>query len=255
MEILAGRILKSDLLKIPEKERILFLLMGHLANELNILYKLLIVCFNKDNSQNEVIERAQLYQGLAINTILIGKIYEGWKLINDIFLKLKFHEKYKSLLPESAKTILLELTQYFSNNTNLINMIRHKFAFHYDYKKFKKGFDVTPNDTEYEIYLAESYANSFYYFSAATTYYAILHMINPDERLAIKQLFDEVKRIAGSLIEFIGEFMYVITDKYLLDEGTKKIILKPVYIGEPPLLSEVIIPYFVRPSKPKSNDT
>jgi len=41
---------KSDLAKMPENERILFLLLGHLANELSVLKKLFFFCAHSEMS-------------------------------------------------------------------------------------------------------------------------------------------------------------------------------------------------------------
>jgi hypothetical protein len=252
MEILVGNISKSDLEKIPEKERIFFLLIGHLANELNILYKFLIMCFNRHESDIEAINRAQLYQALTINTILIGKIYEAWRMLEKL-IKSNIIKDYEPLLSQNVKNIMAELIVYFGNK-NLIKSVRDKFAFHYDFKKLKQGFENIPADTDFEIYLSESYANSFYYPSAAATHYAILHMIDQDEKVAVGKLFDEVQKISGKMIDFIGHLMSVIVKKYLLEDGKRQMALKPLDIGEQPDLGKTTIPFFVKAPKPNPPD-
>jgi len=246
MQIYSGPFLKSDLMNIPDNERIFFLLSGQVFNDLNILNKLSIMCMGQTDSSYDPINKANLYQGLSIITLLVGKIYEGWKLLDTQILQTDLYEKYRPMLPKSAIESITGLEYYFSSN-NLINMVRQKYAFHYDYKKFKEGFDHMPGESELIIFVGETYANTFYYSSAAATYYGILKMIDYNEKEAIRKLFTELRGITECWLQFIGAFMIVIVHNYLIEQG--KLEFTETDIGDPPIISEIKIPYFVRHPK------
>ena len=251
MKIYSGRFLKSDLLEIPEQERIFFLLAGQVDNDLNILNKLSIMCMGQSDSPYDPINKANLYQGLAIITMLVGKIYEGWKLIDTQLLGTDLYEKHRAMLSGRAIKTITALEYYFSGN-NLINMVRQKYAFHYDHKKFKEGFDHMPDDSELFIYTGEYYAYNFYYASAVATYYGILKMIDDDEKEAMRKLFGELRGISGCWLQFIGEYLYVILDKYLLKKGKLQFIKTD--IGDTPIITDIKIPYFARPPREKNKE-
>jgi len=68
---------KKQLNLFPEKERILFIQIGHLANELTILTKLLI--YAHTDSDMEIIRKAYTTQASLIARIFIGKLSEGFR--------------------------------------------------------------------------------------------------------------------------------------------------------------------------------
>jgi len=77
---------KKQLSFPPEKEKVLFVQIGHLANELTILTKLLI--FADTDSKLDAIRKAYTMQASVISRICIGKIFEGWRLRPPVSLKL-----------------------------------------------------------------------------------------------------------------------------------------------------------------------
>jgi len=89
MVIYKVAISKKQLNLFPEKERILFIQIGHLANELTTLMKLLINA-HKD-SDVDVIRKAYTMQASVIARLCIGKIFEGWRLLEDNLFAVEGH--------------------------------------------------------------------------------------------------------------------------------------------------------------------
>lgn len=244
MKIFRQKILKAQLDKIPENERNFFLFIGHLANEILILQKLLIMCFNKPFLNNAE-ERVQMAQALFIIKTLVGKVWEAWKLITKTFDK-DLSKKYASRLPCKANDALKELRLYFNKKSkSTIYNIRNKFAFHYDSGKIKSIFNKLPDDLEMDIYLEESNANSFYYGSEVFVNSAMLEMICPgDPKNAMDCIMRETIKVSDLIIYFIGNCMSLFVSDYLSnDKG--KIALETIDMGQLPSISEIIIPYFV----------
>ena len=87
-------VLKKQLSLFPEKERVLFIQIGHLANELTILMKLLI--YAHTNSSLDVVRKAYTMQASVIARICIGKIFEGWRLLKTNLFASSLSKKYDS---------------------------------------------------------------------------------------------------------------------------------------------------------------
>ena len=90
-------------MNIPAEERELFLLAGHLANELIFLSKLAAITENK--SQEKFALKAELTQFLFIYKILVGKLHEGWAIIRKHYFGDAISMKYHGGLDEGAKNL------------------------------------------------------------------------------------------------------------------------------------------------------
>lgn len=133
MELYPVRYPKALLDAAPEDERTFHLMVGQLANDLNIMTKLLIY------SMNPVSDELSTQASTAITMLMIkqlaGRLYEGWKTIKSQFSPL--HKKYETGMSAEAKQCLDELKKYFGPN-NLVNKIRNKSGFHSDPNLAKK---------------------------------------------------------------------------------------------------------------------
>ena len=62
-------------------------------------------------------------------------------------------------------------------------------TFHYDLSEIQAGFDLPSESEDWDIYLAESNANTLYYFADLVANHALLNSINAaDAKAAIEQL-------------------------------------------------------------------
>ena len=85
LEILRIPISKADLLKMPAAERSLFLLLGYASNQVNTLWKLIIIATNPSN-RDPVEERVSGAQTQILVRLLIGVMREALKLVEKRFL-------------------------------------------------------------------------------------------------------------------------------------------------------------------------
>jgi hypothetical protein len=239
MKIFKKRFSKSELNNIPEDERYFFLLIGHLANELNILQKLIIMCY-KLPAKNKANERAHLSQVLTIVKILVGKVWEGWELIRKAFFATRLSREYDSLLSPEAREALKNLKRYFDSN-NLVKNVRNEFSFHYNFDKIKSGFSAVPDNEELDIYLAETTGNSLFYASEVAINFSMLDMIDScNHQHSFDKLFNETIKIVSWLVDFAVGCMNLITKRYYL-----ALNYEPLDIGPVPTINDIEIPYFV----------
>lgn len=240
MKLLKVDIPKSKLDTISKNEQVFFIQLTHFLNELNILQKCVIISSNELTSLTTVERRGQVSQAHFFIRTLAGKLNEGWEMINNDFFKTQLSKRYEKLLSQTGKDSLSKLKRYFRRD-NRVNLIRKKFAFHYDKEKIKEEVDKIPQREVLEMFISEHRGNCLYSLSDIIVNWAILNSIdssNPQRAMDI--LIDEVAiKVSGWFQEFGGDCVRIIGEKLELD-------YTEVEIPEPPLIDDVKLPYFVK---------
>ncbi|HBL23361.1 MAG TPA: hypothetical protein DDZ40_04515 [Deltaproteobacteria bacterium] len=198
---------------LPEKERILFVQIGHLANELTVLTKLLI--FAHTDSNLEVVRRAYTMQASVIARICIGKLFEGWRLLENSLFATSLSKKYEGKLPKVGAEILENLKKYFGKK-NLIPEIRNKFSFHNPSSEIINNllFSI-PKEAELHLYLGTQHANSNYYLSEEIISRAMLNCVQSDNlQQAMDKVYKELLQVSGWFVEFCGHCMATLAEEH-----------------------------------------
>lgn len=220
----------------------MFVLLGHLVNELNILNKTFYLC-SQFEEEPKWRTHAHTTQALVFAKVLVGKLYEGWELLRTCYFASQVSKRYDGKLNDEAGTGLAELKQYFGK-TNLIKNVRNYFAFHYSFEDAKSALSGDLNEEELLMYLAENNGNSLYYFSEYVVNYALLEVIekgNPAK--AIERLIEESAKVVRWFNDLASGIMAKITEEYLL-ESDGKLPLEEINIGRVPVAEKIEIPYF-----------
>ncbi len=240
MKLLEFNIPKSKLDAIPEDEQIFFIQLTHFLNELNILQKCVIISSNGMASLNIVKRRGQVSQAQFFIRTLAGKLNEGWGMLKKGFFTTQLSKKYENILSQVGKDSLSELKRYFSGKNN-INLIRNKFAFHYDIEEIKEEIAKIAQSEVLKMFISEHRGNCLYSLSDVIANWAILHSIDPcNPQRAMEILINEVAtKVSGLFQEFGGNCISIIMEK--LD-----VAYVEVEIPEPPLIDNARLPYFVR---------
>ena len=243
---------KSALAKVPENERILFLLLGHLANELSVLKKLFFFCAHS-GVEDKWQRRANIVQALVVARVLIGKLCEGWELLNWYFFRNGLSKTYEPLLEVEGRETLSNLKRYFSKK-NLIRNVRNSLSFHYSGEIIAKAFETAPENEpdEWQMCQTDNVGNCLFFSSEAVVNHALLDIILPGQpQEAMDRLFSESTEVASWFIDVISCLLEIIVQRHLLDnEGRLKMV--PVDIGPVLSMDEVYVPYFV--SKPAAEN-
>lgn len=178
--------------------------------------------------------------------ILIGKLWEGWQLLQKYFFGAKLSKDYDSLLSEKEKNYLSNLKKYFAKD-NLIKNMRNDFSFHYSAEAMKKIFwEISENDPDNcQIYIGDNIGNSLFFVSEYVINNALLESILPgNQQEAMDKLFKESTEVARLFTEVISGCMNVIAEKYLLNENGQ-LDITAVDIGSVQAMDDIHIPYFV----------
>jgi hypothetical protein len=120
---------KEQLQKLTDGERSLFLLLGHSSNQINALWKLVVVATN-DGAKDPVEEKVSAAQTQIFVRLLIGIMREALKLVEKRFLGSTLGKEYQPRLSAEATEALGRLKKRFGAPDKLV-MVRDNFAFHH----------------------------------------------------------------------------------------------------------------------------
>jgi hypothetical protein len=198
---------------IPADERLFFIQIGHLANELSTLNKLLVFVSNTTGT-TELERRARNSQALLLVRLCSGKLFEGWQMLQRDYFGSKLSKEYEGLLDESGKKSLAEIKRYFSKS-NLIKDIRENFAFHYPSDDLRSQLQHTKNAGTLYIYLGKTHGNSFYSFAEVLVGSAMLSKVEgADPQQAMDAVFADPTNAIKWFLAFIGSCMIILVEKY-----------------------------------------
>lgn len=247
LDILRIPITKSDLLKMPVAERSLFLLLGHASNQVNALWKMVIIATNPTN-RDPVEERVSGAQTQILVRLLIGVMREALKLVEKRFLGSPVGKQFVPLLDAQAGQALDRLKQRFKGPDMLV-VIRDNFSFHHPtMDDMEAAFQqaLRNQDDEAEnwcIYMTPALLNAFFFVSDFVLVHGMANALKEDDvNEAHKKLLGELAPLANDLSEFTFGFAAAIFKKHFGGELTATIVAK---INDAPNIDDLRLPFFV----------
>ncbi|MDB5406299.1 MAG: hypothetical protein JWL84_1211 [Rhodospirillales bacterium] len=233
---------KDKLLALSKDERILLLLSGHLHNELTVISKLLLLCSTVP-SQHEVERKTIRSQQMLLVRTLIGKLYEGWRLIDTRLLKKKISDDILLLLDQEGVEALEKIRAYFKDNKNKINRIRNSHAFHNPTDEVvEKTFQQTGDQNDWAFYVTNQRMQSCYYAADMVFNLSFVAPLCPEDTdKAMDMLMEEVLTVAGHFNDFTDSFIGVFSQKRLGVDEAHEI----AQIEDAPTLGPYTLPFYV----------
>ena len=169
----------------------------HAHNELTVLNRLLMFSMNK-TGEHELHQSAEDVQQWCVLQVLIGKIVETWKMLDERFLKAQPEDKALAGLSELHKQSLAWLKNYFEVKDNVLIFIRDRAAFHYDKLNLEMAVAHHP-DNEHTIYLAQHPANSVYYAGSTLVFRTVFALIG-EKAPGLENASFETRALEGAKI-------------------------------------------------------
>jgi len=159
---------KEDFQKMTPEERGLFLLLGYSSNQVNVLWKLVIEATNRTPG-DPVDSRVSGAQTQIIARLLIGALWEAWRLVESHLLKSKLGKDVVPLLDEPASKALGQLKKRFGTS-GMIAAVRNDYAFHYpDGQQIEAAFQKAAASEEgpedWSLYMSQALLNCFFFAS------------------------------------------------------------------------------------------
>lgn len=244
MQLLKIEIPKAKMVSARKEEAIFFVQTGNLLSDLSMLQKLTIFSTNYKTATG-VVRAAQNLQASLLLRIQAGKLHEGWELLQKNFFGTGLSKDYEGHLSASEKQALENIKKYFGSKTNLISLIRNKFAFHYhpSSEEIAHLIEDAPASEVFEIYVSEHFGNCVFSMSNVLWVFAILKntgIQNTDE--AMGKFMSDVTNVTKWFCHFLGRCLLIFTEKHLGLES------QPVEIPEPLPINEITLPFFIKAS-------
>jgi hypothetical protein len=247
LDILRLDITKDLLRRMAKEERCLFLALGHASNQVNALWKLVIVLTNGDES-DPVKQRLEGAQTQIFVRLTIGAMWEAWRLVDDRFLKRQLGREYLPLLDRPAVDALDRLKKRFGKGSGL-SKIRNNYAFHHPgvddiETAFAKAASETDSEqADWAAYFNKALLNTFFFVSD----YVLVHgmsdaLSEPDVNEAHRKLLGEMAPVANDLSEFTFGFAAAIFRRYVGEELTMTLVAK---VMDAPDIDDLRFPFFV----------
>jgi hypothetical protein len=245
LDILRMDITKGHLAKMEKEERCLFLALGHASNQVNALWKLVIILTNGDDV-DPVKQRLEGAQTQVFVRLTIGAMREAWRLVEDRFLKRPLGREYLSLLDAPAADALDRLKKRFGKLDRL-SVIRNNYAFHHpEIDEVEAAFEraaAEGEDADWAIYFNKALLNTFFFVSDFVLVHGMANALNEtDVNDAHRNLLSELAPIANDLSEFTFGFAAAIFRRYFGPELMMTLVAK---VQDAPDIEDIRYPFFV----------
>lgn len=155
--------------KMTPAERGLFLLFGYASNQVNVLWKLVIVATN-ETPENPIEARVSAAQTQIIVRLVIGVLWEAWRLVQGRFLSSELGKEFVPKLDPAAKEALDRLKKEFGGS-NMMVTVRNEYCFHYPKpEEMENAFQRAMGSGEMEeldwgVYFSRKLLNVFFFVS------------------------------------------------------------------------------------------
>lgn len=198
--------------RIPLDERVCFLTLGHISNELSILRKLVLIS-DRSHGSSEIEKHAQATQSLLLIKLFALKSCAGYEFVKKQTRR-PFMKKYLRDPDSGLSGPILKLNQYFKGD-NLLKYMRNKFVAHYDDKVIE---DLVANSSDqiHHLYVANQQGLSLYFAAEEKMFEALATQVASGEEIkdVMGRLIDDVNRVAGLLTDCAQGVMIVIGKRY-----------------------------------------
>jgi hypothetical protein len=244
-EVYALRFTRSEFDKAPEQHRLVHLMLGRLANDINLLQKQLVFAINGFGVGSEPEHQASVAQAMLAERLLAGTLNEAYEFVRTA----KCHTvtaDYKADLPAEWRAARNDLNTYFGTN-NLIRRIRNKLAFHADATTVLEAYDTVPAAEPMVDYVTVYQGDCLWGSSDVLMGFTMISLAGEaNPALALQKIADELIRVAGLFLTYIRHAQMAFVMKYFA-EKSEMLTEAPFSLGGPNLL-QVRVPFYC--SKP-----
>ena len=219
----------------PVDERIFYLKIGALSNEISILNKMLLFSI-RGGSDQEVVSRASSTLAALHFRMLAGRLYESRDIITSGYkpLRLRYRGNKNNELNRTYKLI----NAYFAVENNFIKLIRHKLAFHTDHHTFTAGVDAIPASETFTDYMCKERGNTLFWSGELALIASLVYISGEKETNgAFQKMFKDITRVAGLMNDFAFLFARSFYDRnfphkrIMVENETLKIEDCPILMG------------------------
>jgi hypothetical protein len=245
IEVYPLTITQAEFKTAPERERLFYLKLGVIANEVSALNKLSLFSLNQSDDRM-VTKRASSALAMLWLRLLAGRLYEAHDVITTGYNPLKL--AYRSDMKREGGTISYrKLNAYFVDPNNLVKAVRHKLAFHTDDTVFKTGEQMMDFDEDIVDYMCQQRGNTLFWGGEAALVYAVRHLAgDSDAETTFSKLLGETSSVAGH----VNNFAYAFGLSFFHRNFPEKLVAmesEKIEITDAVDLAEFSLPWFFEP--------
>lgn len=270
LEIAEFKVSADEFAKLPSAERQAALFYGHIANDVSVVRRLLLLALPSSSNhlgQSNIHQEYCNTQALCLLRILAGKTMEGWDAINKGVAGIRPKKDLRVDIESHEPSALSECGSYFGKS-NAIRKIRNWFAFHMDPKRWED--DDTVNYTSvmgFQCYVKDG-ANSLYGTSESLLFIQVVRSLghsvairsastSPNNEIArfrgeISLLFKEVLRYSDLVVRISDAIVLSILER--AERMGAKFTCQRHKIIDAAIIEETQLPVFVISKPSCGND-
>jgi hypothetical protein len=236
----------KKLAKLNQAHRNWVLFLGHVANEMNSLSKLLLWTDPKLNDPSNPRVIAGAAQMMIITRILLGKQFEAYKVLKNSY----FDSPVQSLMEKTMNGRAVEASRRirgeFTAPDTVHSIVRNRFAFHYSLYEVGQNFQAARKGEGLFVLLGTNRDNVLYDASEVIINRALLSHIDPNIKLATERVIDAVNNAVLWFGDFCDGFIEAVLVGAWGDPGKWKM---DEALVEGPNFDDVMIPWFTEHPK------
>jgi hypothetical protein len=209
---------RKHLAAIKQAHRNLFFFLGHAANEINCLAKLLLWTDMPLAHQDPRCKGAAV-QTIMLSKLLLAKQLEASDVLFESYYRNPMRAELARYMPLDAKEAELSLEQYFAERESTIHYwIRNKFASHYELRHVGEYVQKARAAEDLVMYHGDNHANTLYEMADVVMNRAMLGGIDADSGAAIDKMVKAVSHVTALFLQFVDGFTIAIAKKAWRDQ-------------------------------------
>jgi hypothetical protein len=196
---------------VQEDERIFYLKIGMVTNEVNMLSKMALFSLS-NTKEGDVYNRAASALALLQLRMLAGRLYEAREVITTGYKPLKV--RYESKMKGDGNRAYSKINGYFHNPDNLVKAMRHKLAFHTDHDAFAEGVSLIQEDDELTDYMCVERGNSLFWSGELAVIATLKHLTGLEGEAIYRKLMDDMFSLSRAVTDFTFNFSRSFYDRH-----------------------------------------
>jgi hypothetical protein len=239
VEVFTVPISKEQFKQIPDKERALIFVCGHILNQVSVFLK--VVRFSANNDPTDEIEnKVSGMQSQIILRFLMAVLSEACIYFEDR------KEMIAACLPDmhgEGRSAYAKIEEFFDKKS-LLRRVRNNYLYHYpNDKNVERAFKAIPEDEPWEWYLSATNTNSLYFSCELVLSYGFMEATGePTPEKAFDVVMTKTKELANTMPDFCMRLIEVIVTRHLghgIFKPTAKTTMKNA-----PSLTEFWLPFY-----------
>lgn len=200
IEVLQLKFTLQDLSQLEEEERVFFIQLGGILQEVISLQKYAYILSRK--TENFLERSAKNSEAMYFCRLLAATLFEGWRTVTG--------DRYRVVLgkirldfDDAAKKEFGNLETYFSKSNNICEKVRNNYAFHYNYGAIRGILRSWSAQDTFDILVSDYHFNCRYLASDVATNCSIFGAKSPEE--GANRFMSEILDIAKAFQDMAGE--------------------------------------------------